>query len=94
MDIEKEHKQKVQDLVTSVQSSGKLRWMRFSRDLDEIKDNYNSLVLDIILQYVIAFKTNNLDENLYSIKTIHFSEFCNSTFDHVYEHFEKINGLE
>lgn len=94
INVEKDHKQKVEDLVKSVKSLEKLRWIRFSRDLDEIKDRYNSLVLDIILQYVNVFKTNTLDENLYSIKTIKFSEFCNNTFDEVYEHFEKINGLE
>lgn len=91
--LEKEYKQKVEDLITSVKNCDLLYWRSFSRNLDDIKEQYKGYLLGLILQYNLEFKVNRY-ENIYPEKVKSFSTLCNDTFDEIYNYYEKLNRLQ
>ena len=93
IELRKEHEGKVNDLVKDVKTNSKLNTIRFSRSVDKIRESYNSKVFDIILKYKKDFVHNNLNENLFSDKTIDFADYCEIKFNETFDYFESINGL-
>lgn len=91
--LKDEHIAKVDNLVINIKKSDKLNWKKFSEDLDEIKQEYNGLIQGLISGYMNDFK-QILNENLYSDKTIEFSDYCNKKFDEVYNEFEERDSIE
>lgn len=94
IEIEKIHKQMVIDLVNSKKKSDFLYWIKFSRELDHIKDLYRNNIIDILMSFRDEFKLLNISNTIISDKMKDFGEMCNTKFDEIYDYFESINGLK
>lgn len=87
-----DYNQKIDELIRKTKLQEKLNWRSFSRQLEEIKDNYKNYLLGLVLQYNLEFKVNVYGD-VYTERVNKFSKLCYKTFDDVYELFEKTNGL-
>lgn len=91
-DLDLEYNQKIEDLITQVNKSDKLPWIKFSRDLQEIKEDYKGYILGLVLGYNLETNTN-IYEEVYTPRVKSLTTLCNDTFDKIYEQFEKTNGI-
>lgn len=91
LELETKHKKEVTDLVTKTKTIEKLIWRNFSRDLDDIYENYKGETLAVAIDYVFKNKGSILDE--VNIKRDEFKKFCNSKFKETCDYFEESGKL-
>lgn len=87
IDLDKNYYDKVAELVRNVRKNVKLDWIEFSRSLDDIRYEYQDLILKTVIEYKIKVNNELVFYNVTSERNKKFKDFCNIIFDEVYYEF-------